>query len=221
MKTLSLISFFATAFLFVKVEAQRNLDIYKTYDDYLKNNPIHYEGDYEYYGRIGFGNGYQNTKFLNEATGEKLTFNIKKIWGFKYGDGLYRIGKLKIPLRVVSTKKLIYYEDGESHLLYSKHNFKKDKFIIDSAPSYFSSDLGSDDYLAFQTNYNFFKISLAKFIKAHPEHKELFDCLGDVPESFWLKSDQAKIPHVRECVGAYTGEPMPTINIIYHSRNFN
>lgn len=160
--------------------------IYKTYEDYQNKNGEHYDkyvatyfahSTFKYFATIEFSKG-----------GKKKKIKCEDMWGFTYGDQLFRIFKeydntLFFPARAVSVgKKICYYENGTLYLEMKIHPTKKKDDSIEGFDCYISKDLQS--YLFPYSEVCFpnpteGKIRLKKIRKSTPELNEYLDCIGD------------------------------------------
>lgn len=89
---------------------------YKTYEDYQKGNAeVLKNATY-------LGHNYVIGKGLRlnfKSGGEELEMKVYEYWGFTFDDALFRTygkGKFKLIVRLVSNKKIHYYENGIAHL---------------------------------------------------------------------------------------------------------
>ncbi|MDA9773988.1 hypothetical protein N9B82_03435 [Saprospiraceae bacterium] len=90
--------------------------LFETHEDYLNGKGTAYEGKYEFVGGIIlWTRPVIRFRNLNALKDKSVYFDIqsKEIWGFKYGDHLFRIyDKYFIPVFVRESGDFIYYENG-------------------------------------------------------------------------------------------------------------
>ena len=182
-KTLLLIIIFAV--LSFWVNAQKELIIYDTYENYLNNTGITYKGEYVYSSSselfkkriIRFNN--KNKKTTKEKN--KISINCPDIWGFKLNDILFRIHHNydPSPMCVVNQGELIYYEHGKGHL--EALSNKKKVGLIDNhwgKQAYISKDMNSKMISISDSKTKHRKTELSNFVQENPEYNSFFDCLN-------------------------------------------
>jgi hypothetical protein len=90
------------------------ITVYPTYEDYKSNTGNEYVCDYMATTSGSFGGGYfykfsaKKTACSQEAA--KLIIRTKDVWGFKYGETLYRISPNGLAMHVTLYGDLVYYE---------------------------------------------------------------------------------------------------------------
>ncbi|MDA9774485.1 hypothetical protein N9B82_05970 [Saprospiraceae bacterium] len=95
------------------------LTIYNNYEDYVSNQGIHYEGDFEF-REITKHMSLNAAKFRNvdkEHGERRVKVKLWVVWGFQFGDHLFRVTeKYDVPVYVRQEGSLIYYENGAAIL---------------------------------------------------------------------------------------------------------
>ena len=115
--------------------------------------------------------------FFIDQQGNKKKIACKNIWGFKYGDALFRTEpRSSQPARVMSLGEIVYYENGLAHLEMIRDNSTTGR-----------SDLGYYSYISPNLkapmtplpNFGFSSKArrMRELLKIHPEYKPLFECL--------------------------------------------
>jgi len=164
-------------FLIVPVLLIAQTGYYETYDDYLNDNLLNMEG----YSYKGAGHKMQKVyvKFENEA-GEKWKVACTEVWGVKYLGNLFRNDQDEGETgMVMSTGKIVYYENGVAHLDMIKD--KKTETKISPAYGYVCYlSKGINDKIFPMGFYNNgkYKKGLKKLRAEYPaDASSLFDCI--------------------------------------------
>lgn len=167
--------------------AKKEIVAYKTYEDYLAE-----KGD-----KMGTYFGYGNTRHGMEITfrqdGKESAVSAENYWGFKAEDCLFRFDSDNQLIKLANNGKIVYWENGMANLQTCLDLSTSSQFIYGHS-SYFSVSLNGE-----VTPLS--KKTFKKFKEEHPEHAELYDCIG---EDF---SDS----HVRFCIAKYEGLPQKEI----------
>jgi hypothetical protein len=146
---------------------------YRTYNDFKKDRLDVCE-DYIMW-MVSMG----KTTIKFKQHGNKLSFSAGDIWGFKFKDVLFRFDADGFPVRVVSTGKITYYENGFAHIGILKREKSSYEYSYGHA-TYFSRDLKSEIFpMAYNHKKDDYK-KVAAFIKQFPEYTSLFECIEKV-----------------------------------------
>ena len=178
-----------------------NLTVYDTYEDYVSQKGLEYEGDYKFSNVIILMNQkFINFKNLDKTSNEnrKVRLKMKRIWGFQLGDKLFRImDRWHEPVYVRNQGDFVYYENGIAILKMLKKGVSLDgeifKYIVVSAEkswseaSQFISKSLDDKIYVFSP-----KIKKRKIINEIPQIEDVHDC---------LKSTKGKkMSRTRKCI---------------------
>lgn len=151
---------------------ETDLKMYKTYQDYLNDSGEEYTFKRLYWpSAVGIG-------LMAYKDDKKVQLDGNDYWGYKFKDALFRFDhRYNQPVRVLSVGKIVYYENGQSHMNMVEHNIPSSSFRY-GFYCYISKDLTTDviplsTYSAFGT-----KGKIADFRKEYPEYNEFFECLG-------------------------------------------
>lgn len=161
--------------------AEKDIIPYKTYEDYVDE-----KGDKigTYYGR---GNTRGGMEIYFKQNGKEITVSAKNYWGFKVEDCLFRFDSDNQLIKLANKGKIVYWENGMVNLQTCLDLSTSSPFIY-GHPCYFSVSLNGE-----VTPLS--KKTFKKFKEDHPEHAELYDCIGD---DFYDA-------HVRFCIAKYEG----------------
>src|SRR5690606_19129909 len=115
------------------------------------------------------------------------------MWGFNYGDALFRIDKKHSqPTRVMNAGKIIYYENGIAHLSMIRDNSQSGSFSI-GYYCYVSKNINSEMIPMPVRLISDARKRIKEFTEENPEYKNLFDCIEKNYNYF----------NVRPCVVAF------------------
>ena len=157
--------------------AQAQLTIYKTYDDYKNNIGEKHDNSYEFV-RFGGGTGSPGyLLFFKNKNGDKIKIICGEIWGFTFKNDLYRIGVDRVPAVLVSNNKICFYKDGYAHLL----ALSERPIQILGSEYYLSKDLKTDiiSLPLYKTKANNkLAVAIKKFTSQYPDTRELLNCFG-------------------------------------------
>lgn len=184
MKLILMMVMLTTSFI---SSAKMEIVAYKTYEDYLAE-----KGDKmdSYYGR---GNTRGGMEIYFKQDGKEITVSAKNYWGFKAEDCLFRFDSDNQLIKLSNSGKIVYWENGMANLQTCLDLVTSSAFIY-GHPCYFSATLDGEAIPLTKKNFKSFK-------DAHPEHAELYDCIG---EDFYET-------HVRFCVSKYEGLPVKDV----------
>ena len=192
MKTFIKIRFTLVLILLFKIGVA-NVIVYKTFEAYESKNGIEYQG-YSYKSSFHAGG---NWKTVFKKKGEKKLKLGKDTWGFSFKGELFRIDtKHGYPLRVVTTKKVCYYENGPFHLRQIEEEKEEGHVTImaNTITYKFSETLSSP----FESPRKLAKLDKKGNISkdSNPSYKQLFDCIMSMTD---LKVESLFI-NLRQCV---------------------
>ncbi|AXT54669.1 hypothetical protein D1815_02460 [Aquimarina sp. AD1] len=168
--------------------------VFKNFSDFSDKKGEFYD-DY-----LGYKQSNSNFKLVLKKQGKKYKIDPEEIWGFVYKDALFRMdieNGGKLPVRVISVGKLVYYENGKAHL---------DMLLDDSSEGSYSRFDGYSCYISQNLNSNLtpigrwstlvkrirLKKKLKAFRKENPEHESFFKCLRNY-----------KMETIRRCISEY------------------
>lgn len=170
MKKLILIA----SFIVFSFYASAQTGYYKSYNDYLNNNLISISES------ISFGHLKGKLQIVyKDSTGKKTTLNGSDIWGFKYKNHLFRVGRMYHEnfYKVIAQDSAIYYQNGPAHFEMIKHNSNTGtKFGFYNA---LSNDLNSDIVPFDHHMKRSFKKQRKAYLAKHPELQPVFDCMAE------------------------------------------
>ena len=163
-----------------------DLVVYPTYSHFERDSGIVHEGNYLSTGSTHLFGG--RRYLFKEATGpvsgkrKKMKLFVKDIWGFKWGEALYRISPSLDPMYVFYNGKIVYYEVCYFHISVSSfvnpthQNPDRD---VDVTEAVLSENLNSTLYAVKYTD-NRRKADLEgvmSVLKKHPKGMDVFNCL--------------------------------------------
>lgn len=161
-----------------------NIVVFPTYEDYLQNSGIVYEGNYEstgsghFFGRFHYT--FKEKKQKSSGKKKKLKLYTNDIWGFKWGEGLYRISPFHEPMYVFYNGKVVYYEICDLHISINHLVVPTDR-NIDITECVISEGLNTDLYLVRYNNPK--KTDKAKLqgtmriLQKLPNGMQVYECL--------------------------------------------
>ena len=162
--------------------------IYPTYEDYLQNSGIVHEGDYmstssgHFFGKVRYT--FKEKKQNSSEKSKKIKLYTNDIWGFKWGDGLYRISPFYEPMYVFYNGKVVYYEIcdfdiSESHLV-APTDTDVDKYV-DVTECVISEGLNTDLFVVRYNNSSKRRKEnlegTKRMLQKHPNGMQVFECL--------------------------------------------
>jgi hypothetical protein len=157
-------------FLVISIFANAQIEIYRTYEDYQKKNGEKFD---EY---VGYFHSMGNVKLTFKKNGEKTKIFCKDMWGFLYKDVLFRVDNFNQPTCVMSTGKIIYYENGIAHLEMIRDNKETGDFTI-GYYCYVSKNLNSDIIPMPSSLISDAYKKIRIFKEENPQYSRLFDCI--------------------------------------------
>lgn len=159
-----LIFFLFESVFYCQDNSNKNLIIFKTYEDFESNSGLNLGkiSDYSYDNWGG------NKIFvIKEDVEEKI--NINQYWGFSIDDNTFRMNKngIRLPLLVLKKDEKIFYVDG--YVYFDKIVFGKNGYSIRDSDGYYYSD---------NLNTEVFEITkIIKKEKNNPILKDLITCI--------------------------------------------
>ena len=159
------------------------LDVYKTYSDYISRHATSY-GDVD----IKKWKGKENTILVFGKKGkDDVEVECSGIWGFGYKEVLFRISKdskyfversevqIGVPMMVLYLGDLAYYQDGFGALDAMKHG--RQEIVLSGMCATISKDLDSDMALVPYVAKRWTDEQILLLLNAYPELKDL---VGDL-----------------------------------------
>ncbi len=145
--------------------------IYSTYEDYQQKRGTEFD---EYSGMFWGATSVIALKF--KSNGATIKIRPAKTWGFEYKGQLFRIcAKDGIPVMLLSTGKICYYENGFPYIDLLKDGNTEGKFYVGTY-CYVSASLASEVMQI--PIHNFIRSKKIKeLIVANPIFAPLFTCL--------------------------------------------
>lgn len=162
--------------------------VYPTYEDYLQNSGIVHEGNYEstgsgfFFGRVRFT--FKEKKQKSSGKKKKLKLYTNDIWGFKWGEGLYRISPFYEPMFVFYNGNVVYYEICDFHISRSHLVDPSASDVdrnVDISECVISEGLNTDLFLIRYNNPNKNKKNISEgaklLLQKLPNGMQVFECL--------------------------------------------
>jgi hypothetical protein len=162
--------------------------IYPTYEDYLQNSGIVHEGDYlstgsgHFFGRVWYT--FKEKKLKSSGKRKKLKLYTNDIWGFKWGDGLYRISPFHEPMYVFYNGKVVYYEVCDFHISITHFVAPTDTDVdkyVDVTECVISEGLNTNLFVVQYNNSNKRRKEnlegTKRLLQKHPNGMQVFECL--------------------------------------------
>ncbi len=165
---------------------QKEIVLYKTYEDYVSGN-----GEkMDFYA----GSGYMNTRTLIDFQkgSEVISVNSSKYWGFKIDDCFFRFDGYGTLIKLISTEKIVYWENGLANLEMCENGSTSAEMSV-GYYCYFSATLDGKVTPLPRDKVDTANKLWKKFEEEHPEHAKLFECIGD----------SLNYDIVRHCVARY------------------
>lgn len=191
---------YLTLFFFVLYSslAFSQVEVYRTFQDFENDNGEKFDDLDIYYfdkpeNRLDYYKFYKN----------RTKIKSKDIWGFKYKNSLFRIdhdNPRHSSARVIVKNKLVYYENGRSHLEMLESGRSSASYSqFQGYSAYISLNLNSmmivlDEYIHGLAGKKRAKKRIRKFRDENPEFNEFFDCLRNY-----------RIETVRRCISEFEG----------------
>jgi hypothetical protein len=174
------------------ISAHANIIVYETYNDYVNDAGEEYDEIAKWtYGMTG------KTSISLIQNGKKVKIPLEDIWGFKYGEVLFRIAKDEnVMARVVSSGKITYYENGDAHLIMLIGG-TNEAIFTQGYYCYVSKDLESEITPMPTKQLLGARKQINEFKEDYPEYSTLFDCIGK----------NYDYEHVRTCVENFEATP--------------
>ena len=170
------------------ISYSQKMTVYKTFEDYSNDKGVEYDEFRKTMTVV-------SNLFLFVKKGKKKSkISCKEIWGFKYGDALFRIDQeIFYPARLMVAENLYYWENGIGHLIMIRDN--KEIASYRGFDYYLSKDLTSKMVgISFSNSINAsMHDNYRKFKQDYPEFTEIYDCI----EEYLL------ISIVRDCINRY------------------
>ena len=173
--------------------ASANVVVYNTFEDYENKKGVEYLG-YGYKSCFHAGGSWKTV--FKKKKEKKLKLG-KDVWGFTFKGELFRIDpKHGYPLKVVTTEKVCYYENGPFHIKLIESNKENGEMTImaNSITYTFSETLNSP----LESPRALAKVNRkGKASKdTNPTYKNLYDCIMNMTD---LKVETLFI-NLRACV---------------------
>ncbi|MBG6112143.1 hypothetical protein IWX84_003042 [Flavobacterium sp. CG_9.10] len=159
-----LIFFLFESVLYCQDNSNKNLIIFKTYEDFVSNSGINLGIIVNY---LCTDWGANKIVVKNGSQEEKI--NMNKYWGFKIDNYIFRMNKdgLRLPLFVFKNNEKVFYIDG--YINFDKIAFGSDGYSIRESDGCFYSD---------NLNSEVFEITkIIKKEKYNPKLKDLITCI--------------------------------------------
>lgn len=163
--------------IWLSLVVQSQVTVFKTFEDFQAEKGETYE-EYEKYV-INFGSFAMKLKNGSKSTKIKAS----NIWGFTYGDALFRIeGENNLPVMVLSLGKIVFYGNGLAFLTMIKEQDNSGSFYS-GHHGYMSKDINSPIYPVVTRPVGALiagdpHVSFKKFRDSHPEYTPIFRCIG-------------------------------------------
>ncbi len=165
---------------------QTNLTIYKTYEEFDKNSGEVNRGNYRIrnykeFGRKSTINFITKDKKVKKGN-RKITVKCHEVWGFKLNGLLFRTidGQNGAPMCVLNIGKMVYYENGLSHLLAIARGWDGIEWAIGwGSACYISKTIESDLIQVNTRGTKDEEYQLYRFVNDNQEFMPFFDCLKD------------------------------------------
>ena len=186
------------------IPAFAQLDVYKTYDDYVNKNPKSYPAaKYEKY------KGQENSTIVFDRGGsDELELECASIWGFEYGGGLFRVSKeskyfskkadyqLGAPFMVTHHTDVVLYENGLYYLEAMKKG--KNEVYMKGMCGAVSKDLDSPMAVVPCGAWQSTDEQLVLWVSDYPELKDLADQIAaKLHRKFYGKEGALDLPWMR------------------------
>ncbi len=169
-------SLFALAIFCITCISQAQVTVFNTFEDFQAEKGETYDEYVKYTIPL-----YSFTLKLKNG-GKATKIKAADIWGFTYGDNLFRIERDKnLPVMVLSFGKIVFYGNGPAFMDMIKKKTSTASFYY-GYHGYLSKDINSPIYpvatrrdgkLIAGDPYVLYK----KFKESHPEYASLFNCL--------------------------------------------
>ncbi len=193
---LFLLSLSFSSFTVKQTSVQQSLIVYPTFDHYLNDGGIIYEGGYSLTGVSGsIFTGDYHYKFKDKNQKHKVKVKASQVWGIKWGQDLYRMGRRGAFLRVIYQDTFCYYEGcnmvrGVGIIPLPEEDPDKEGDISEIVVS---ETLNSTLY-AVKSSYKPKRISdsieLIAIFKLHDDGEEAYNC---------IKEEQS-VNRMRDCI---------------------
>ncbi|MFL5764294.1 MAG: hypothetical protein ACJ77K_10180 [Bacteroidia bacterium] len=176
--------FSSILFLYINT-ALAQTGVFKTFDDYKAGNLTVMDEEMKVNAGIA-------SILTFQKDGQKIKYSPKEIWGFLYKGYLFRCYGNTV-YYVESNGKVILYVN--SYAIW--YQVKKDQIyaIVYSGPIYsLSNSLNERIYSTSFCDTKkvkpklIYTVTYKDFIRAHPQHQELFDCIGSDYDQHTLES---------------------------------
>ena len=160
----------------------RQVYVYKTYDDYVNKTPE----NFGHFTRVEWSHGATIKAFKEDKRDYFL--KVDEIWGFRIDKYTFRSLKGKYPAAIIKEKGKVFYINGSSYLNMIYYDSEK-AFTIDEHEIFFYSN---------NLNSEIFEIKkLKNKEKENPEFNSLIDCLERAKKRY---STQGIIDSSIECI---------------------
>lgn len=159
------------SFLLVRFITSAQITVYRTYEDFQNKTGEEYD-DY-----LGYSHSIGTVKLILKKDDKKIKIHCRDLWGLNYKDAFFRIDKkYNQPTRIISSGKIVYYENGIAHLSMIRDNSESGKFSIGYF-CYVSKSIDSELIPMPGELISDARKKIKKFKEENPEYKELFDCI--------------------------------------------
>ena len=168
-------------------ETNTEITTYETYDQLVNDNGIHVGRFYN-----SFGSFFGSYKLIVIKDGKEKEVVLKKLWGFKVGDKLFRMKKTSpnMPIMVYKVKDKVFYYNGYLFLNYIKgygaYTNNDSKNVV-----FYSDNLNSKVYSIYK---------LPNKEKGNELFSELIECVKKAKERY---GDQAEVNSLFKCIEKY------------------
>jgi hypothetical protein len=214
-------TFLFSMFVFIAAQLRAQIELYKTYDDYVGNKAITYP---DFRSKMIYAdNAYLHVK---DASGQNVKIDMKSYWGFRYKNQVFRISRNNIPFRLVAGGKICYYENGLAYISALLKDKTTGGYCSMDGKFAFSKTLESP--MAVDLLIEDAVMPLHEFFANNPEYNSLFTCLQsykpDYVQKYKVKADDAHSPafatmyintldfdFVRKCVSDFMNEPVRNV----------